>query len=477
MNVTSEKENNRNENLLSDTEIAEVSKNDVKSNEVLKMGEAPIGRLLAEMSWPAILSMLINALYNLVDSIFVGMVNQNALTAVSLIMPIQLFMIATHVGSGVGVNSLIARRLGAKRYDEADQAASTSLRIAVLNFVIYLTVGIFLTKPFVGIYTNDPQIYHYGVSYMTIICCFCLFNAIDLQIEKVLQATGNMISPMLISMSGAVTNIVLDPIFIFGLFGVPRLEVTGAAIATVCGQFVAMTVALITLFRKKHDVTVRIRGFKLDWKVVRDIYSVGLPSIIMASIGSVMLIGYNKILAASTAAVAVLGVYFKLQSFFFMPVFGLNQGAMPIMGYNYGARKKERLIRTFMLAFLAAFIIMCTGCLIFHLIPDELLKMFSADKEMMRIGIPALKIISICFLPASFGIIASTLFQATGHGLYSMFATFIRQLIGILPIAYVLYHWKGVTVSWYSFPLAEILGTAYIIVMLRHLYIKEIKDL
>ena len=276
---------------------------------------------------------------------------------------------------------------------------------------------------------------------------------------------------------GAVTNIVLDPIFIFGLFGVPRLEVTGAAIATVCGQFVAMTVALITLFRKKHDVTVRIRGFKLDWKVVRDIYSVGLPSIIMASIGSVMLIGYNKILAASTAAVAVLGVYFKLQSFFFMPVFGLNQGAMPIMGYNYGARKKERLIRTFMLAFLAAFIIMCTGCLIFHLIPDELLKMFSADKEMMRIGIPALKIISICFLPASFGIIASTLFQATGHGLYSMFATFIRQLIGILPIAYVLYHWKGVTVSWYSFPLAEILGTAYIIVMLRHLYIKEIKDL
>jgi putative MATE family efflux protein len=286
-----------------------------------------------------------------------------------------------------------------------------------------------------------------------------------------------MIAPMVISLSGAVTNIILDPILIFGLFGAPRLEVAGAAIATVIGQGLAMTVAIVLFFRKKRDVSIKIRGFKIDWNVVKDIYGVGLPSIIMQSIGSFMLLGYNAILAASATAVAVLGVYFKLQSFVFMPVFGLNQGAMPIMGYNYGARNKKRLMSTYKRALVTALVIMGIGVVIFQTMPELLLKLFSANAEMLRMGVPALRIISLCFIPAAFGIMCSTLFQGTGHGVYSLFASLLRQLLCILPIAYLLYNVAGITVSWASFPLAEIVGTIYSALMLAHLYKKEIKNL
>ena len=442
-----------------------------------KMGTAPVGRLLASMAWPAIVSMTINALYNIVDSIFVAMLSKQALTAVSLVMPLQLLMISMAVGSAVGVNSLIARRLGARRYAEADQAAGTSLRIGVLNFVIFAAIGLLLAKPFMAAYTNDPQIYNYGVAYLRIVTTMCIFSMIQVQLEKVLQATGNMIAPMIISLSGALTNLVLDPILIFGLLGAPRLEVAGAALATVIGQAVGMTVALFLFFGKKHDVTIKIKGFKMDWKVVKDIYGVGLPSIIMQSIGSFMLFGYNAILASSATAVAVLGVYFKLQSFVFMPVFGLNQGAMPIMGYNYGARNRKRLMETYKHALITAMVIMAMGVVLFQTIPQILLKMFSADAEMLAMGVPALRIISICFIPAAFGIMCSTLFQGTGHGVYSLFASLLRQLVCILPLAYVLYNWLGITWSWASFPLAEIVGTIYSAVMLTYLYKKEIKNL
>lgn len=442
-----------------------------------KMGSAPIGKLLASMAWPAIISMTINALYNIVDSIFVAMLSQKALTAVSFVMPLQLLMISMAVGSAVGVNSLIARRLGARRYDEADKAASTSISIGVFNFIIFALVGFFIAKPFMASYTSDPLIYQYGVSYLRIVTMLCIFSMIQVQLEKVLQATGNMIAPMVISLSGAVTNIILDPILIFGLFGAPRLEVAGAAIATVIGQGLAMTVAIVLFFRKKRDVSIKIRGFKIDWNVVKDIYGVGLPSIIMQSIGSFMLLGYNAILAASATAVAVLGVYFKLQSFVFMPVFGLNQGAMPIMGYNYGARNKKRLMSTYKRALVTALVIMGIGVVIFQTMPELLLKLFSANAEMLRMGVPALRIISLCFIPAAFGIMCSTLFQGTGHGVYSLFASLLRQLLCILPIAYLLYNVAGITVSWASFPLAEIVGTIYSALMLAHLYKKEIKNL
>lgn len=445
--------------------------------ELNKMGTAPIGKLLASMAWPAILSMTINALYNVVDSVFVAMISQKALTAVSLVMPIQLLMISMAVGSAVGVNSLIARRLGAHRYEEADKAASTSIRIGVFNFLIFAVIGLLFSEVFMNAYTEDAEIFEGGVIYLRIITTCSLFSMIQIQLEKVLQATGNMIAPMIISLSGAVVNLILDPILIFGLLGAPKLGVAGAAIATVTGQAIAMGIAIYIIFKKEHQVNIRIRGFKMDWKVVRDIYSVGLPSIVMQSIGSIMLLAYNAIIAASATAIAVLGIYFKLQSFIFMPVFGLNQGAMPIMGFNYGAKNKQRLMQTYKYGLITAVIIMAVGTFLFQVFPDVFLKMFSADQAMLDMGIPALRIISLCFIPAAFGIMTATLFQGTGHGVYSLLGSLIRQLIGILPLAYVIYNLSGITASWASFPLAEILGLVFSAVMLRYLYKKEIKTL
>ena len=283
---------------------------------------------------------------------------------------------------------------------------------------------------------------------------------------------------MICGLTGAIVNIALDPILIFGLLGMPRMGVAGAAIATVSGQFCGMLVGVVIMIKGEHLVQVKIKEFKLSWGVVLDIYKVGLPSIIMQSIGSLMLILYNMILVAySTTAVAVLGIYFKIQSFVFMPVFGLNQGAMPIMGYNYGARDKKRLMDTYKEGLKLALIVMGLGLLLFQLFPGGLLKMFDASSEMLRIGVPALRIISICFLPAAFGIISSTMFQATGHGMLSLFASLLRQLVGILPLAYILIRLGGVTLSWASFPLAEIIGLTYSAVMMVRLYKKEIVNL
>ncbi|MGF6375583.1 putative MATE family efflux protein [Clostridiales Family XIII bacterium PM5-7] len=445
--------------------------------ELNKMGSAPIGKLLASMAWPAILSMTINALYNVVDSIFVAMISQQALTAVSLVMPIQMLMISMAVGSAVGVNSLIARRLGAHRYEEANTAASTSIRIGVFNFIVFALIGVFFSKTFMNAYTSDAEIFQGGVIYLRIITTCSLFSMIQIQLEKVLQATGNMIAPMIISLSGAIVNLILDPILIFGLLGAPKLGIAGAAIATVSGQAVALFVAIYIIIKNEHQVEIKIKGFKMDWTVVRDIYSVGLPSIVMQSIGSIMLLAYNAIIAASATAIAVLGVYFKLQSFIFMPVFGLNQGAMPIMGYNYGAKNRQRLMQTYKYGLITAAVIMAIGTILFQVFPDVFLKMFSADDKMLEMGVPALRMISICFIPASFGIMTATLFQGTGHGVYSLLGSLIRQLIGILPLAYFIYHTWGIEASWASFPLAEILGLIFSAVMLNYLYKKEIKTL
>ena len=468
---------NNEENNLEDME--EQDKRDVRKegSDSGKMGNAPIGKLLLDMSWPAILSMTIGALYNIVDSIFVAMISKEALTAVSFVMPLQMLMISVAVGSAVGVNSLIARRLGAKRLEEANKAASTSIRIGAFNWIVFALIGFFTAGPFMASYTSDAVIYQYGVTYLRIVTMVSLFSMVELQLEKVLQATGNMIAPMIISLSGAVTNIILDPILIFGLLGMPRMEVAGAAAATVIGQGVSLIVAVFLFFRKEHDVAIQIRGFHVDWAVVKDIYAVGLPGMIMQSIGSIMLFGYNAILASSATAVAVLGVYFELQSFVFMPVFGLGQGSMPIMGYNYGARNRKRLMEVFKKAMIAAVTIMAVGTIIFQIAPEQLLKLFSADEEMIKVGVPALRIISICFLPAAYGITCSTMFQSTGHGMYSMFASILRQLACILPLAYILYHEFGLTVSWASFPLAEITGTIYATVMIIHLYKKELRNM
>lgn len=313
---------------------------------------------------------------------------------------------------------------------------------------------------------------------MQIVCIGSFFLNMQVVFEKILQSTGNMIAPMICSLTGAVINIILDPILIFGLLGAPRLEVAGAAIATITGQLFGMLVGAFIIFKGEHLVNIQVKGFKFDWEIVADIYKVGLPSIVMQSIGSVMIIFYNMILVVySTTAVAVLGVYFKIQSFVFMPVFGLNQGAMPIMGYNYGAAKKDRLMQTYKEALKIALLVMALGLLLFQALPKQLLLMFDASADMLAIGVPALRIISLCFLPAAFGIITGTLFQATGHGVYSLLCSVIRQLIGILPLAFILIRIGGVTLSWASFPLAELLGLAYSALMLQRLYKNEISKL
>lgn len=444
-----------------------------------KMGTMPVRKLLMSMAWPAILSMTINAMYNVVDSIFISRIGEDALTAVSLVNPIQMMIIAISVGSGVGINSLIARRLGAKNQEAADKAASTSIRIGLFNYLIFFVIGVFFAKPFISGYAEEGTfIFESACQYLQIVCIGSLFLNIQVVLEKVLQSTGNMVAPMKCSLTGAIVNVILDPILIFGLFGMPQMGVAGAALATIIGQMCGMIMGVSIVLRGEHLVNIKIKGFKMDWKIVADIYKVGLPSIVMQSIASVMIIFYNMILVVySTTAVAVLGVYFRIQSFVFMPVFGLNQGAMPILGYNYGAKNKDRLMKTYKEAFKVALIVMAAGTLLFQAIPAQLLLIFDASEEMLRIGVPALRLISLCFIPAAFGIITGTLFQGTGHGVLSLYASVIRQLVGILPLAYLLIKIGGVTLSWLAFPLAEILGLIYSAIMLRWLYKKEISKL
>lgn len=445
-----------------------------------KMGEMPVGRLILNMSWPAILSMLIQAFYNVVDSFFVSRLGEEALAALTYVNPIQFLIISFGVGTGVGINSLISRRLGAGRLEEANLAACHGYRLAFFNWGLFAIIGLFFAKPIMNLMSDNPYIIESGVIYMQIITIGCVFVMVQISTEKILQATGNMKLPMFCSLVGAVTNIILDPILIFGYGPFPEMGVAGAAIATVFGQFLSMCLGQYLLFAKEHSVTVKIRGWKFDKQIVKDIYAVGAPSILMQSIGSVMQFGMNLILGSLTeTAVAVMGVYGRLQSFVFMPVFGMNQGVMPIMGYNFGARNRKRLMETYKKGFLIALGIMSVGLVIFQLFPSQLLSIFNAQgsQSMYDIGIPALRAISWCFIPASFGIMTSSIFQATGHGFISLWASLIRQLVGILPLAWILAKVGGITLVWYSFPLAEILGTAFLIIMLVHIYKNEIKRL
>ena len=465
-------ENNKNN-------LSEIKQDEIKAGETQKgnkMGYMPIRPLIISMSLPAIISMTINALYNIVDSYFVARISEDALTAVSIIMPLQLMIIAFGVGTGVGVNSLISRRLGARRQQDADKAATTGIVLGFFNYLVFLFVGLVFPAAFVGTYASPGSyIYTAAIQYLTVVFCGSFFVFIEVIIEKILQATGNMKAPMVCSMTGAITNLVLDPIMIFGLFGFPELGVVGAAIATVTGQALSFVLAVIILFKGNQLVRISFKGFRLEKKVVGDIYQVALPSIIMQSISSVMNVFYNMILVAySTTAVAVLGVYFKIQSFVFMPVFGLNQGVLPVIGFNYGAKNSERVKEARKEGIRFALFFMVIGLVIFQLFPDKLLMIFDASPKMLEYGVPALRIISINFIPAAFGIMNGTMFQATGHGVYSLICSFIRQLVGIVPFAYVLAKIGGVTLSWFSFPIGEMLGLIYSFAMLNKLMKNEI---
>ena len=445
-----------------------------------KMGYMPIRPLMISMSLPAIISMTINALYNIVDSYFVARISEDALTAVSIIMPLQMMIIAVGVGTGVGINSLISRRLGARRQEDADKAATTGILLGVCNWLVFMLVGLLLPGAFVSAYAKPgTYIYEAATQYLMIVFCGSFFIFVQVNMEKILQASGNMRAPMICSMSGAITNVILDPIMIFGLLGFPKLGVVGAAIATVIGQVVGFTIGVCILFGgKNHLVNIRFKGFRPEKRIIKEIYQVALPSIIMQSIASVMNVLYNMILVAySTTAVAVLGVYFKIQSFVFMPVFGLNQGVLPIIGFNYGARNKERVKEARKEGIRLALFFMVIGLILFQTIPDKLLLIFDASPKMLEYGVPALRIISLNFIPAAFGIMNGTVFQATGHGVYSLICSFIRQLVGIVPFAYLLAKIGGVTLSWFSFPIGEVLGLIYSFAMLNKLMKNEIDAL
>lgn len=426
-----------------------------------KMGVMPVNRLLLSMSLPMMASMLVQALYNIVDSIYVSRINENALTAVSLAFPIQSLMIAFATGTGVGVNALLSRALGEKDKETVDKTAMNGLFLALVTYVVFLAAGLFIARPFYLGQTKDAQIVEYGVSYLSIVCVFSVGMLLQVMLEKLLQSTGKTFYSMITQIVGAVINIIFDPILIFGIFGFPRLGVTGAAAATIFGQCVAGGLALYFNLRHNSEIRLRLKKFRPDFRIIRKIYAVGIPSIVMQAIGSVMTYGMNRILIGFTStAAAVFGVYFKVQSFVFMPVFGLNNGMVPIIAYNYGAGKRDRVIKTIRLSVLYAALIMAVGLLVFQLAPQYLLYLFNASENMLDIGIPALRIISLGFLFASFGVVSSSVFQALGNGIYSMFVSLTRQLIVLLPVAFCLSFTGRVELVWLAFPIAELFSFA-----------------
>lgn len=382
-----------------------------------KMGTMPVNKLLVTMSLPMVISMIVQALYNIVDSIFVSRLSEDALTAVSMAFPMQNLMISVAVGTGVGINAMLSRALGEKKFEAANKTAENGIFIEVLGYVLFLLIGIFVTKPFFLAQAGAGDIANMGIEYTRI--CLLMSFGIFMQIgfERILQSTGRTIFTMITQSTGAIINIILDPILIFGLFGMPKMGVAGAAIATVTGQICAAILAITFNLTKNPDVHISFKGFKPQIIFVKNILSVGIPSIIMSSVGSAMTFGMNKILITfSSTAVAVFGVYFKLNSFVFMPVFGLNNGMVPIVSYNYGAQNKKRLTKTIKLAIMYAVCIMFIGIMLFQFIPDVLLKLFDASDHMLEIGIPALRVISLSFAFAGICIVISSSLQALGHG-------------------------------------------------------------
>ncbi len=443
-----------------------------------KMGTMPINKLLFSMSLPVVLSMLVQALYNVVDSIFVARIGESSLTAVSLAFPIQNLIIAVAVGTGVGVNALLSRSLGQKNQKGANMAAVNGIFVFVISYVIFAISGLLFSEYYFTIQTSNQEIIEQGTTYLTICTVFSFGIFMQIALERIMQSTGRTIYNMITQGLGAIINIILDPIMIFGLFGFPKMGIAGAAIATVIGQIAGMLLLLYFTLRKNPDVSLNMRGFKPSKTTILEIYRVGFPSIIMQSIGSVMTFGFNKILLLfSETAVSVFGIYFKLQSFIFMPVFGLNNGMVPIVAYNYGAGNKDRILKAIRSSVIAALCIMFIGVLIFQIFPEQLLYLFDASEHMISIGVPALRIISLSFLLAGYCIVIGSVFQALGNGIYSLINSFARQLVCLLPAAYVLAEVFGLHAVWYAFPLAEIISVTMTTFLLRRIYKKVIAPL
>ena len=432
-----------------------------------KMGVMPIDKLIISMSLPIMISMLVQALYNIVDSIFVAKISEEALTAVSMAFPIQNLMIAVGAGTAVGVNALRARSLGEKDFDRVNKIAENAVFLVVLSYAAFLVIGLFLVEPFYRSQTDIESIITYGKDYMVVVCCFSFGIFTQLMFERMLQATGRTIYTMVTQSVGAVINIILDPILIFGLLGLPKLGVTGAAVATVIGQIAAGVMAATINHFKNNEVNIRMKGFRPNGNIIKMIYGIGVPSIVMQAIGSVMNYGMNVILISfSSTATAVFGVYFKLQSFVFMPAFGFNNGVIPIIAYNYGAGSRERVVKTMKHSIVYIMSLLFVGLIVFQLIPEPLLRLFEASDNMLALGVPALRTISLSFIFAGFCIACGSAFQALGKAVYSMIVSVARQLIVLLPVAYMLAQPGNVDYVWWAFPIAEFMSLAMTILFL-----------
>jgi len=444
-----------------------------------KMGVMPVGRLIVTMSLPIMISMLVQALYNVVDSMFVSRIDEYALTALSMAFPIQNLMIAVSVGLGVGVNAVLSRALGAKDMESVRHAATGGLLLMTVCCAVFMLGGATIVRPFFEAQTDIVPIVEYGVTYTRIVMLGCFGLFMQILFERLLQSTGRTVLTMISQGMGAIINIVLDPILIFGLFGLPKMGVAGAALATILGQWAGAALGLYMNVRRNPEVSIDVRGARPHGPTIRRILAIGVPSVVMQSIGSVMTFSMNQILIAfSSTAVAVFGVYFKLQSFIFMPVFGMNNGTVPIIAYNYGARRADRMMKTIRIGISAVFVIMVFGTLLFQILPRELLMIFDASEEMLRLGVPALRIISLHFPIAAICIGMGSVFQALGFSLYSMINSIVRQLVVLIPCAYVLGRVTGsVDAVWWAFIVAEMFSLALTCVFFTRIYKNVIKKL
>lgn len=442
----------------------------LKENGSAKMGEMPMHKLFLSMSVPLIVSMLVQALYNIVDSIFVSWICEDALTAVSLVAPVQNLMIAVASGTGVGVNALISRKLGQKRSDEANEVANNGIFLAICSYVVFLIVGLTCSRAFMLLQTDIESIVDYGTTYMTIVMALSIGMFGQMTIERLLQATGNTVFPMITQMSGAIINIIFDWLLIFGVGPFPELGVAGAAYATIFGQCVALILGVIFNAKYNKEIRLSVRMMRPQGTLIKEIYKIGIPSIIMVSIGSVMTFGMNKILMGFTStATAVFGAYFKLQGMVFMPLFGMNSAVVPIVGYNYGAGNKKRIRQVYKIGCIYGCIFMWIGFAGFQLIPEQLLTFFNASENMMDIGVQALRISSIIFIFAGISVVSGGVFQGAGKSMYSMIVSFIRQLIVLLPAAFILSRFGNLTLVWFAIPLSEFVGFAVTLIMMRKL--------
>lgn len=424
-----------------------------------KMGTVGINKLLITMALPMMASMLVQALYNIVDSMYVSQISEDAFTAVSLAFPIQQLMIALASGIGVGVNALLSKSLGEKNFKKANASATNGIFLHILGAILFLIIGLTIVDPFYRSQTTDPEILQAGHDYLTVICCYSIGLYIQMICEKLLQSTGLTMYSMVVQGVGAIINIILDPILIFGWWIFPEMGVTGAAVATVMGQIVGATLGVILNLKKNKDIHISFKGFKPDMSIIKPIFVVGIPSIIMMSVGSLVNYSMNLILMTfgSTAA-AVFGAYYKLQSFIFMPVFGLNNAMVPIIAYNYGAANKTRVMKAIKSSIIGAMAIMAVGLIVFWIVPAPLLGIFNASEHMLSMGVPALRIISTAFVPAGYCIVLGSVYQALGNGTYSMITSICRQIVVLLPVAFLLAQTGNVNLVWLSFPIAEVMS-------------------